>query len=213
MHVLFGQVDWGPHLLVLLAFVVPLVGKIPQVSAGIRVPTAEEVTEKSTGKEISWQIFQLVGSFAAMFTLMVYGINPEDFAALQFASQQPWGVWSGAAVAVAGVGISVWGRVVLGRNWVGGYQLHADHALVTRGPYRWVRHPMYSGFLLTVVGLTLATYNLLPLITEGVFRLMLAIRATREEAHLAARFGDEYHAYRARAGKFFPRLRRRRSTR
>jgi protein-S-isoprenylcysteine O-methyltransferase Ste14 len=57
------------------------------------------------------------------------------------------------AIALAGLAVMLWARVVLGRNWSADVVLKEGHELVTRGPYRWVRHPIYSGLLLLALGL------------------------------------------------------------
>ena len=58
----------------------------------------------------------------------------------------------GLAICVCGLAIAIWARYVLGQNWSATVQLKQDHELVERGPYRWVRHPIYSGLLLMFIG-------------------------------------------------------------
>ncbi|HEY1890908.1 MAG TPA: isoprenylcysteine carboxylmethyltransferase family protein [Steroidobacteraceae bacterium] len=69
-----------------------------------------------------------------------------------------WRFWTaaGAALTLLGLLFAVWARVYLGRNWSGVAALKADHELVTGGPYRWVRHPIYSGLALAFVGTAMA---------------------------------------------------------
>src|SRR3954447_1688978 len=55
---------------------------------------------------------------------------------------------SGAVACVLGLAFCIWARVTLGRNWSGAVTLKEDHELIERGPYRWVRHPIYTGLLL-----------------------------------------------------------------
>lgn len=94
----------------------------------------------------------------------------------------------------------------IGTNISPSHATRAGHQLITHGPYRWVRHPLYSAGLLLCVSLTLLT----ALWALGVGMLIpLAVllwRTPREEARLIALFGDEYRAYMRRAGRFFPRL-------
>ncbi len=63
-----------------------------------------------------------------------------------------WSFWTGAAVTLAGLLFSAAARAYLGRNWSGTVTLKQDHELVTRGPYRFVRHPIYTGLLLAFLG-------------------------------------------------------------
>src|SRR6185312_1899697 len=64
--------------------------------------------------------------------------------------------WIGIALLIAGLGFSIWARRRLGRNWSGTVTVKHDHELVRTGPYRWVRHPIYTGILLGFVGSTVA---------------------------------------------------------
>ena len=56
-----------------------------------------------------------------------------------------WLPWLGAPLTLAGIAFTIWARVLLGGNWSGGVTLKHDHELVIDGPYRWVRHPIYTG--------------------------------------------------------------------
>ena len=199
----------GPHLLVLLVLVVPLLGQLRHVRNPAEATYDVTSAEDSPGKEVALGCLAILYAYCASTAIMMYAAAPHLFAPLEFASPKRNAITAGVIVAVAGTAFSAWARITLARNWVGGFQLRRDHMLVQRGPYRWVRHPMYVGFALTVLGITLATMNALPIITEGVFRTMLLFRAIREERNLEAKFGDEFHAYRERTGMFFPKLRRR----
>jgi protein-S-isoprenylcysteine O-methyltransferase Ste14 len=96
----------------------------------------------------------------------------------------------------------------LGTNLTDTVVTRRAHALVTRGPYRWVRHPFYLVGFLWGLSLSLLSANwLLALLAAAVLGIMVA-RTGVEERNLEARFGDEYRAYAGRTGKFFPRLRR-----
>lgn len=69
-----------------------------------------------------------------------------------------WKFWAavGAALTLLGMLFMVWARIYLGHNWSGVAAVKADHELVTGGPYRWVRHPIYSGLALALVGTAIA---------------------------------------------------------
>ena len=69
-----------------------------------------------------------------------------------------WQLWAavGAALTFLGLLFTVWARIYLGRNWSGVAAVKADHELITGGPYRWVRHPIYSGLALAFVGMAVA---------------------------------------------------------
>jgi protein-S-isoprenylcysteine O-methyltransferase Ste14 len=101
----------------------------------------------------------------------------------------------GAAVFVLGLLLAVWARVHLGRNWGMPMTERAEPELVTSGPYRFVRHPIYSGLLLGLVGTALAT-NLLGFLIALVLGAYFYYAASVEEKNLIATFPSAYPAYR-----------------
>ena len=76
--------------------------------------------------------------------------------------------------------------------------------LVTRGPYRWIRHPLYSGAVTLLAALSLVAANWLMALLTAAVALALPSLARREEANLVAHFGDDYVEYMSRTGPFVP---------
>lgn len=115
--------------------------------------------------------------------------------------------FTGAVLFASGAGLVIWVNHSLGRNFSGTLALRADHRLIRNGPYRWVRHPMYTAFVATIVGILLLSANLvvggIPLV---LLAIVLLVRTPREEAMLLDRFGEEYRRYMATTGRFLPRL-------
>jgi protein-S-isoprenylcysteine O-methyltransferase Ste14 len=109
----------------------------------------------------------------------------------------------GAAVFASGIGLAIWARIHLGRNWGMPTSQKADPELVTSGPYRFVRHPIYSGILIGVLGTTLAT-NLLGLIIVGVLGAYFYYSASVEEKNLTATFPTAYPAYQSTTKMLIP---------
>jgi protein-S-isoprenylcysteine O-methyltransferase Ste14 len=102
--------------------------------------------------------------------------------------------WVGVVVCVAGIGSATWARVCLGSSWGMPMTVRAKPMLVSRGPYRVVRHPIYSGLLLALIGSALATGSgLLPAAIGAGAYFVMSLRV--EEADMAARFPDEYPEY------------------
>ncbi len=94
----------------------------------------------------------------------------------------------------------------LGRNLTDTVVTRRDHTLITTGPYRYVRHPFYVAYLLSIIGTTLVAANgYFVLVGLPVF-VLLYLRTSQEEAELVTRFGDEYREYMRRTGRFWPRL-------
>jgi protein-S-isoprenylcysteine O-methyltransferase Ste14 len=109
----------------------------------------------------------------------------------------------GVVVFASGIALAIWARVHLGRNWGMPTTQKADPELVTSGPYRFVRHPIYSGILTGVLGTALAT-NLIGLIIVGVLGAYFYYSASVEEKNLTATFPAAYPAYRTSTKMLIP---------
>ena len=106
-----------------------------------------------------------------------------------------------------GLAIRVWAIAALGRSFRTTVEVDADQVVVSTGPYRWVRHPSYSGLLLIVIGCGLATGYWLALLACVALPLpALLWRIRVEEAELADVLGDRYRAYHARTKRLIPGL-------
>jgi protein-S-isoprenylcysteine O-methyltransferase Ste14 len=106
-----------------------------------------------------------------------------------------------------GMSLALWSRLALGRNYFVstgfGAQLFASQQLVTNGPYAVVRHPMYAGIILSAFG-SLLIYHTWTTLLFACFAPALFIRARREEAALAAEFGEQWQEYCQRVPAFLP---------
>jgi protein-S-isoprenylcysteine O-methyltransferase Ste14 len=109
----------------------------------------------------------------------------------------------GAIVFACGIALAIWARVYLGRNWGMPMTQKAEPELVTTGPYRFVRHPIYSGLLAGLLGTALAT-NLIGLIIVAILGGYFYYSASVEEKNLTATFPSAYPAYRARTKMLIP---------
>ena len=120
--------------------------------------------------------------------------------------------WLGAAVTTLGLCLAAWVHYHLGLNFSPYLRIRGTHRLVTSGPYRWVRHPMYTAFVTVFVGFLLLTGNLL-IAGMGLATLLIVmvVRTPKEEQMLLDRFGQEYRDYMGRTGRYLPRLSRRHS--
>ena len=108
---------------------------------------------------------------------------------------------------VTGLGISVWARRHIGQFWSARVTLKAGHQLIQSGPYARVRHPIYSGIFLAMIGTALFGGKWRALLGAAVFLVGHWLKARREEALLAEQFGAEYEDDRMRTGSLLPRLR------
>jgi protein-S-isoprenylcysteine O-methyltransferase Ste14 len=121
---------------------------------------------------------------------------------------------TGAAGAVGTAAMALGGLVAavsifaMGRAWRIGIDPENRSELAEGGPYRWIRHPIYSGMLVMLIGTAILVSH--PAIAAGALLTGLGIthQARREEQYLLGAFGDRYAGYLARTGRFFPRLRK-----
>ena len=115
----------------------------------------------------------------------------------------------GLALCVAGVGVSLWAIVTLGRHYDLVLEIHAGHEIVRTGPFARVRHPVYTGLALHFIGACLATGNLVLFVgTLLVTFPTFWIRAIAEERLLRGEFGDAYDRYAREVPMLVPGLRR-----
>lgn len=112
----------------------------------------------------------------------------------------------GVALTYLGLSLTLWSRIRLGRYWSGVVALKQDHRLIQVGPYRFVRHPLYSGIILAAFGLILAVTTWNSLLGLALLIACFERRAHIEDALLAAEFGAEFEAYRQRTGRLVPRV-------
>lgn len=122
-----------------------------------------------------------------------------------------WMLALGSVAYFPGMAFVLGGRLALGKMYFVstsfGAQLYSDHQLVTHGPYAIVRHPMYLGLIIAVIG-SLLIYWTWATILFALFAPFLALRGRREEQALAAEFGEQWQAYCRRVPAFLPRLRK-----
>jgi len=113
----------------------------------------------------------------------------------------------GAAVALAGLTIRGWALRTLGRFFTMPITIAEDHRIVQGGPYRWIRHPAYTGGFLTMTGLAIALGSWLGVfVTLAAGIIVYVYRIQIEEAALRSRFGSEYEEYARRTYRLLPGL-------
>jgi protein-S-isoprenylcysteine O-methyltransferase Ste14 len=109
----------------------------------------------------------------------------------------------GLVLLAAGLGLAVWARVYLGRNWGMPMTEKERPELVTSGPYRFVRHPIYSGLLLAMLGSALAATLFWLVILVGLGGYFI-YSARVEERLMTSAFPEAYSAYRASSKMLIP---------
>jgi protein-S-isoprenylcysteine O-methyltransferase Ste14 len=119
--------------------------------------------------------------------------------------------WAMLVVIAAGIGWCWWARLHLGRFWSPDVTRKEGHRIVDTGPYRLVRHPIYTGFILIYLGMAIICTTVLALVAVPVMTLGLWLKARVEERFLIEELGGSaYGAYKARTPMLVPRMPQRR---
>lgn len=117
-----------------------------------------------------------------------------------------WLRWLGISLVAGGLALGLAALWHLGRSTTPTAVARTDAELVVSGPYRWIRHPLYTSMWLSVPGVALVSANLLPLLSGAATVGVLIFRTRREERELVERFGIRYRRYMSRTGRFLPGL-------
>ena len=112
--------------------------------------------------------------------------------------------WSGVFLCVSGLVFAIWARLILGRNWSGVVTLKEGHELIERGPYRVVRHPIYTGILAMLAGTTIALGYFGSFIGFLLVFVSFWVKLKREEDLMLEHFPDKYAAYQRRVKRIIP---------
>jgi protein-S-isoprenylcysteine O-methyltransferase Ste14 len=115
-----------------------------------------------------------------------------------------WTYWIGFALVGVGLGFAVWARIHLAGNWSGTVTLKQDHSLTRTGPYRLVRHPIYTGLLVAVLGSAIATAEWRGLVALALVTVSFLRKSSIEERFLTTQFGAAYTRYRAEVPALVP---------
>lgn len=140
--------------------------------------------------------------------MLLYILSPWlDFASLPIPDVVRW--FCGGGLLIAYASLFTWTHLVLGRNWSGLLEIHSDHSLVVTGPYRFIRHPMYTSFFLSGFGFLILSANW---VAGGIYLVILTMmyfdRVHPEEQMMIDHFGEKYTSYMERTGRIFPPLKR-----
>jgi len=111
---------------------------------------------------------------------------------------------AGLALTVAGAAIAVWARVMLGGNWSAVVTIKQDHRIIRRGPYAVVRHPIYSGGLLALLGTAIAFGAVRGLIGFALVFIGWWMKSRLEETFLEKQFGADYALYKREVKGLIP---------
>jgi protein-S-isoprenylcysteine O-methyltransferase Ste14 len=121
-------------------------------------------------------------------------------------SANPFLLWLCVMVTILGLLFAVWARLILGSNWSGMVTIKSNHQLIRRGPYKWIRHPIYTGMLAALLATAMIQGLLSGMIGFAFVLLALYRKARREESFLSQEFGDGFSEHQQHTGMFLPRF-------
>jgi protein-S-isoprenylcysteine O-methyltransferase Ste14 len=159
-------------------------------------------TREGAGSRLS-HVVPIVVAFVLMFARYI----SNGWLQIQILPDDLWVDVLGISITFAGLAFAVWARMYLGGNWSSAVTVKVGHELVRIGPYRWVRHPIYSGLILAMLGTAVENRQV-----RGVMALVLlfigfTIKSRIEEHAMTRTFGADYDEYSRHTGGILPKLR------
>lgn len=145
-------------------------------------------------------------SLIGFVTIIAQVANPAwmSWADLPFPA---WLRWTGVSIALLGFVVLQWSQNTLGKNWSDRPRMLKEQTLITSGPYHYVRHPIYTGFLLILGSTFFISANwMIGLAWISMVILEIASRIHFEESLMIEYFGDQYREYMKRTGRLFPKV-------
>lgn len=138
-------------------------------------------------------------------SVAIYAVLPQwiDWASLEL---DDWLRWVGVAFGIGSVALLAWSDHHLGRNFSPILRIRNEHTLVQTGPYRWVRHPIYTSGMLFVIAMLLVSSNWFVGLCWSSLLVLYVQRVSREEAMMLEQFGEQYRDYMQKSGRLIPRI-------
>lgn len=111
---------------------------------------------------------------------------------------------AGVAITAAGIALAMWARWHLGMNWSSAVAIREKHELIRTGPYRFMRHPIYSGILIGFAGTALVRGEVSGIAGFGIALIAFYCKARKEESYLTQEFGLRFAEHLKQTGMFLP---------
>jgi protein-S-isoprenylcysteine O-methyltransferase Ste14 len=162
---------------------------------------------KKTKRRESWgQRLVYVLPLAGASWLLLRPAAHYGWLGARFVPASPLSEWTGVLLTAAGVAIAFWARWHLGANWSGVVTLKEGHELIRTGPYRAIRHPIYTGILLALFGTAVAAGEVRGLLAVAIAWVSFYSKARREESFLRQEFGEKFGMHARQTGMFLPKI-------
>ena len=166
--------------------------------------SGEAISRASEGSAAA--LLRLLFAAPLYLSFIAYAVNP-GWMKWSSLSLPTWLRWIGVAVGIAILPLLYWVMVSIGKNVSETFLTKQSHELVTHGPYRWIRHPLYTTAMIWLLALGSVASNWFLIAMALVAFIAIAVLVVpREEVELTRKFGDKYREYQKRTGRFAPRL-------
>ena len=163
------------------------------------VSTKRTVYRESRTQRLRYWVLLVIA-----YVLLFYGRRLPYPLNIRVLPQVALNAWAAAVLCVIGLAFAIWARVTLGRNWSGAVTLKEEHELVELGPYRFVRHPIYTGILTMFFATALAQGHLSGFVGTLLMFASFWIKLRDEEKLMLQQFPERYADYRRRAKCIIP---------
>ena len=168
--------------------------------------------DKVSDEKVSWEkeglpmILALrFGGLVLWLSMLAYLVYPV-WLAWSKVSLPDWARWIGVMLGIVSVLLIYWMFSNIGTGITPTVATRSKHQLVTSGPYRWIRHPLYTFGTSLFFSFALMADSWFIALLAVLAIVLLSLRLPNEEAHLIEKFGDEYRDYMKRTGKFLPKI-------
>ncbi|MBN1535748.1 MAG: isoprenylcysteine carboxylmethyltransferase family protein [Anaerolineales bacterium] len=165
-----------------------------------------KLDQSAVAREGKWSIILRPILFLCMLALVAFYAVADSPSSWLTVPLPEWLRWLGVGLGFFSLALLVWVHHTLREYWSTTLQLRNSHTIITRGPYAWVRHPMYSVLMLCFLGLALVSEIWLLLLWAVLSPVFFNRIAGIEEMMMKEQFGDEYLAYMNQTGRFFPKI-------
>ena len=162
------------------------------------------VNKRSIYKENRWQRLRYSILLVVGYLLLANGNRLGHPLAFRVIPRSNVIALGSALLCIAGLLFCLWARATLGRNWSGTITLKEGHELIVRGPYRIVRHPIYTGLLAMFIATVAATGHVAAILGAVLAFISIWIKLNQEEALMLQQFPGDYAAYRQKTKRLIP---------
>ncbi len=161
------------------------------------------IRRESLRSRLAYHVLLLAGA-----VLLAFSDRGGRWLAVRLLPRNALGVWIVTAAVAAGLVFAIAARAYIGRNWSASVTVKSGHELIRTGPYRFVRHPIYTGMLLAFVGTAVVLGDVRGMVALVLVTWSFLLKIGVEERFMADQFPQEYAGYKARTPALIPGLAR-----